>query len=64
MNRNITEFLKISEVVRVPVLGGLLYKLFNKWDNKSILREKLPLKHPKHILVNQAYVKKSIALWG
>ena len=42
MNRNITEFLKIPEAVRVPYLGGKLYNLFNKMDNKSILKEKIP----------------------
>ena len=44
MNRNITEFFKIPESVRVPYFGGKLYNLFNKLDNKSILEEKLPEK--------------------
>lgn len=42
MNRNITEFLKIPEAVRVPVLGGALYRYFTKLDNRSIIKEKLP----------------------
>lgn len=42
MNRNITEFFQIPEAVRVPVLGGMLYRLLLKLDNKSIRKEKLP----------------------
>ncbi len=42
MNRNITEFFKIPESVRVPYFGGKLYNLFNKIDNKSILKENIP----------------------
>lgn len=42
MNRNITEFLKIPEAVRVPYFGGKLYNLFNRMDNKSILKEEIP----------------------
>ena len=42
MNRSITEFFQIPEAVRVPVLGGILYRWFIKLDNKSILKEKLP----------------------
>ena len=42
MNRNITEFFQIPEAIRVPVLGGILYRWFVKLDNKSILKEKLP----------------------
>ena len=42
MNRNITEFLKIPEAVRVPVLGGVLYRYFTKLDNRSIIKEKVP----------------------
>lgn len=42
MNRNITEFFKIPESVRVPWLAGVLYRWFTKLDNKSIRKEKLP----------------------
>lgn len=42
MNRNVTEFLKIPESVRIPYFGGKLYMLFNRLDNESILREKIP----------------------
>ena len=42
MNRNITEFLKIPESIRVPYFGGKLYNAFVNLDNKSILKEKLP----------------------
>ena len=42
MNRNITEFFQIPESVRVPVLGGILYRWFTKLDNKSIQAEKIP----------------------
>lgn len=42
MNRNITEFFQIPESVRVPILGGILYRWFTKLDNKSIRKEKLP----------------------
>jgi hypothetical protein len=42
MNRNITEFFQIPEAVRIPILGGILYRWFVKLDNKSILKEKLP----------------------
>lgn len=42
MNRNITEFLKIPEAVRIPVLGGILYRWFTKLDNRSIVKEELP----------------------
>lgn len=42
MNRNITEFFQIPESVRVPVLGGILYRWFTKLDNKSIREEKIP----------------------
>ena len=42
MNRNIIEFLKIPEAVRIPILGGILYRWFVKLDNRSIKTEKLP----------------------
>ena len=42
MNRNITEFFKIPEAVRIPILGGILYHWFTKLDNNSIRKEKLP----------------------
>lgn len=42
MNRNITDFFKIPEGIRVPWLGGVLYRFFVKLDNKSILKEKIP----------------------
>ena len=42
MNRNITEFLKVPESVRIPYFGGKLYNLFNRMDNKSILKEEIP----------------------
>ena len=42
MVRSITEFLKIPEAIRIPVLGGILYRFFTKLDNKSIRKEKLP----------------------
>lgn len=42
MNRNLTEFLKIPESVRVPYFGGKWYKFINNLDNKSILQEVIP----------------------
>ena len=42
MDRNITEALKIPESVRVPIFGGLWYKLLCKLDNQSIRKEQLP----------------------
>ena len=36
-----TDFFKIPESVRVPWLGGKLYKLWQRHDNKSILKEKI-----------------------
>lgn len=42
MNRNVTEFLKIPESVRVPVLGGILYRWITKIENESIRKERLP----------------------
>ena len=42
MNRNITEFLRFPEAVRIPLLGGILYRWFTKLDNNSIREEKLP----------------------
>lgn len=41
MNRNITEFLKIPESIRIPYFGGKLYSFLTKMDNKLILEEKL-----------------------
>lgn len=42
MNRNITEFLKIPESIRVPWFGAVWYRFLTKLDNKSIRNEKLP----------------------
>ena len=41
MNRNVIEFFKIPEKLRIPILGGLNYKWSLKADNKSILKEKI-----------------------
>lgn len=37
----ITEVFRIPESIRIPLLGGILYKLSLKNDNKSILKEKI-----------------------
>ena len=42
MNRNIIEFFKIPESIRIPYFGGKWYKITTKLDNKSILKEKIP----------------------
>ena len=42
MNRNITEFLKLPESVRVPYFGGKWDCFLRERENKSILAEKLP----------------------
>lgn len=44
MNRELTEFLKIPEAVRIPYFGGKLYNFLTKVDNKIILKEKIPEK--------------------
>ena len=41
MNRNLTEKLKFPEGWRVPLLGGWIYRLVLRLDNRSILREPL-----------------------
>lgn len=43
MNRNITEFLKIPESIRIPIVGGCIYRMLNYLDNNSILEETIPL---------------------
>ena len=60
MNRNITEFFKIPESIRVPILGGILYRLFTKLDNDSIRKEELP-KEPLNSEVRQEKVIVSLA---
>lgn len=42
MFRNFTEFIKIPESIRIPVLGGIWYRLITELENKSIQREKIP----------------------
>ena len=42
MNRKLIEVLKIPEEVRVPVLGGISYKLLSKLDNKALDKAKIP----------------------
>ena len=39
MNRNLTEWLKLPESVRVPYFGGKWYLFLNNLDNKSIVKE-------------------------
>lgn len=39
--RSLVEFFKIPESVRIPILGGWLYKLATKIDNKQIRKEKI-----------------------
>ena len=41
MNRRITSFFKIPESLRVPILGGIIYKASVQLDNKSIKREEI-----------------------
>ncbi|MBR5140521.1 MAG: glycosyltransferase family 2 protein [Clostridia bacterium] len=41
MNRNITEFFKIPESVRIPVISGMNYRWLQSLDNKSIRKEKI-----------------------
>lgn len=42
MNRNLIEFLKIPESVRIPYFGGKWYRFLEKLDNQSIQSESLP----------------------
>lgn len=42
MNRKTTERLKIPEAVRVPLLGGILYRRLTALDNRLILAEQIP----------------------
>ncbi len=41
MNRQIIECLKLPETVRIPLLGGIWYRLLNNADNKNILKQKI-----------------------
>jgi hypothetical protein len=42
MNRKLTEMLRIPESIRVPYLGGVLYRYFTKLDNKIIAESQVP----------------------
>ncbi len=42
MNRRLTEMLRIPESIRVPYLGGVLYRYFTKLDNKIIAESEIP----------------------
>lgn len=41
MNRNITEILKFYETLRIPVLGGIWYRLIARLEFESIKKEKI-----------------------
>lgn len=41
MNRRVIEHLKIPEAIRVPVLGGILYRILTKWENKILDKTKI-----------------------
>ena len=51
MNRNVTEFFKIPESIRIPVISGINYRWLQKLDNKSIRKEKIiePLNKEKRV---------------
>lgn len=55
MNRNITEFLKIPESIRIPWFSGMWYRFLTKLDNKSITKEKLP-----NNVLNNQYRKEKV----
>ncbi len=41
MYRQIIEFLKFPEAVRIPLFGGIWYRFLNKLDNKNIRKQKI-----------------------
>ena len=58
MNRKVIDLFKIPEGIRIPLLGGMIYRHLVQLDNKSIIKENLlssPLnkeKRPKKIIVS------------